>query len=510
MKSKQEKRDRGIFVLFMLGIFLFTAMFFLRFRPLVPDNGDDWAYMAFSRSALPKWGSWNPGKVFPEIFLPLCAQIAVNFVMPLCGDYIGSISLTVGVVTSLMITLYIGLFALLLRQLLRLDMGTAALIAAGFFLFHFMSWMSKLFASRHLFFSPDMNNTFNYVIPGLLNISLLLIFERRRDPALAPEKPSVLGQGAMLLLVYLAIFSNMFLNGILAVYAGVGLLENLATALRRREKPDSFLRRNAWNIGILVMWCVCAVFEMNGGRAHSVSGETQSLFMGIKLAFWRFRGTIKLMNPLVFSGSLGLIAAGLILLLASHGQHAEDGSYARLMLRHAACALLTAVYLILLGGVAGRVYMERVDILFAAVVHVLILAGVSAGYLLRRFPKAAIVLPAAVLILVVEICLGMDSFELGNTGNTTQHVLAVNRNLVEQVVAADRQGQQEMTLIVPKMPTEDNFPYPEYMGFNMCRTLRQHRMIENIHTIHIQPDEQYYTIFGMVPGENAYSRAGQQ
>jgi hypothetical protein len=114
----------------------------------------------------------------------------------------------------------------------------------------------------------------------------------------------------------------------------------------------------------------------------------------------------------------------------------------------------------------------------------------------------ALVVPVLVFMLSIEVFMGMSRFKLTNVGNTAQHALAVNRNLVEQVVAADNQGLKEMTLIVPYTPTPDNFPYPNYMGGNMLRTLRQHRMVENIQTIHIQPDENYHERFGIAPGSN--------
>lgn len=505
MECRAVSRQKALHWMLFLGVFLFSAVYFLDCRPLILDNGDGWTYAAFTRSALPQWKGWNPGKVFPEVFLPLCAQFAVSFVKPLCGDYIWSITLTAGVVISLIIALYVHLFARLLQRVMKGGTGAAVLVAAAFFLFHFKSWMSPWIPGRHLFYSLDLNNTFNYVVPGLLNAILMLYLEQCSHGSEGLNGQPAAVQGVMLLLVYLAVFSNMFLNCILAVYAGVCLLENLIAAIQKKETIKSVLSGNLLNICILVLWCVCAFFELSGGRAGSVSGGTQTRIDSLKAAVWAMLDTVELMDDFVFYGCIALVAAGLLALLASRGRHETDRAYGKLMLRHAANCLLITVYLLLLGSVAGAVYMYRVDILFVIMVHVLVMTFCSAAYILKRFPRIQVLMPAAVFILGIEVMMGMNNFELTNTGNTTQHALDVNRNLVEQVVAADRQGLTEMTLIVPYAPTPDNFPYPTYMGDNMVRTLRQHRMIENIQTIHIQPDEDYHSRFGIAPGENAYS-----
>lgn len=505
MKCRAVGREKALYWMLFLSVFLFSAVYFLDCRPLILDNGDGWAYTAFTRSALPQWKGWNPGKVFPEVFLPLCAQFAVSFVKPLCGDYIWSISLTAGIVISLMIALYVQLFAMLLQRVMKLGTAATVMVAGAFFLFHFKSWMSPWIPGRHLFHSLDLNNTFNYVVPGLLNAILMLFLEQRRHESEALSGQPAAVQGIMLLLVYLAVFSNMFLNCILAVYAGVCLLENLCAAIRKKKTIRSFLSENLLNLCIIVMWCICAFFELNGGRAGSVSDGALTLIDSLKAAVWAMLDTVELMDDVVFYGCIALVTAGLLVLLASRGRHETDREYGWLMLRHAANCLLITVYLLLLGSVAGAVYMKRVDILFAIMVHVLMMAFCSAAYILRRFPRMTVLMPAAVFILGIEVMMGMSNIELTNAGNTTQHALAVNRNLVEQVVAADEQGLTEMTLIVPYTPTPDNFPYPTYMGGNMVRTLRQHRMIENIQTIYIQPDENYHSIFGIAPGENAYS-----
>jgi len=503
MKDKCVSRDKAIWWGFLLCVFAFTAVYFISSRPLIVSNGDDWVYTAFTRSALPMWKGWNPGKVLPEVFLPLCAQLGVTFIKPFCGDYIWSISLAAGIVLSLIITLYTGMFAKALQHILKLGTEMAVLVSAAFFLFHFKSWMSPWIRGMHLFYSLDLNNTFNYTVPALLNSILMLYLMQRQHRGLTLDRQHMLAEGALLLVLYLAVFSNLFLNCILAVYAGVCLLESLCAAIAKKERIGRVLSDHLLMVYILVLWVVCAVFELSGGRAAAVSDA--SLIDSVKAAIWAMLDTVERMDDVVFFGCIVLVAAGLIVLAWSRGRHEQDAAYGKLMLRHAANVMLVTTYILLLGGVVGSGYMYRVDILFAIMVHVLLMTFFSVAYVLRRLPKMTLAVPAAVFVLSIEVFMGMGNLELTNTGNTTKHALDVNRNLVEQVVSADQQGLKEVTLIVPYAPTPDNFPYPTYMGENILRTLRQHRMVENIDKIYIEPDKNYYSIFGIVEGKNNYS-----
>ena len=159
---KQEKRagERLIYGGFLLGVLAFLLVFFLHYRPLIVDNMDDWTYISFSRAAVPIWKYWNPSRVLPEILMTACAQAAVWFVMPFAGDYVWSISIVAGVFLSLMITLYIGLFARLLADRMHLGAPVTVLVSALFLVFHFKSWMSPWIASQHMFYTGCITTCF--------------------------------------------------------------------------------------------------------------------------------------------------------------------------------------------------------------------------------------------------------------------------------------------------------------------------------------------------------------
>ena len=54
MECRAVNRQKALHWMLFLSVFLFAAVYFLDCRPLILDNGDDWTYAAFTRSALPQ------------------------------------------------------------------------------------------------------------------------------------------------------------------------------------------------------------------------------------------------------------------------------------------------------------------------------------------------------------------------------------------------------------------------------------------------------------------------
>lgn len=83
----------------------------------------------------------------------------------------------------------------------------------------------------------------------------------------------VIQKGLLIILLYLAVFSNLFSSCILAVYAGYRLLCCMAETIRSRMSPKHFLKKSGLFLGILAAWTVSVIFELSGGRARNLSGE---------------------------------------------------------------------------------------------------------------------------------------------------------------------------------------------------------------------------------------------
>ena len=75
-------------ILWLLLAFIFFFVWYTQIHPISLFDGDDWRYVSDSRSAVPIWGAWNPSRIFPEIFMPLCSGAAAYVVYPLLGNYL--------------------------------------------------------------------------------------------------------------------------------------------------------------------------------------------------------------------------------------------------------------------------------------------------------------------------------------------------------------------------------------------------------------------------------------
>lgn len=497
MQKWTEKRKTQLLIgMFSVCVFAFLLIFFLGYYPLVVNNMDDWTYLKFRRPAVPLADEWNPAKVLPEILMPACAQIAVWLVMPLTGDYMLSMSMVFSTVLCLFIMLYITLFARLLMRLMNTDAPMAVLLSALFLIFHFRSWMSPWIPSQHLFYSEGLTTYFNYTVPALLNIILVLVLDAAKAGDAMRSQDHPIARGFLVLLLYLAIFSNLYSSVIIAVYSGVSLAIRFVKKLMDKTSLIGWIRACSLHIGILIAWFISMAFEFFGSRADSMASETP-LFDRIKQTASILMLEIERMEDTVFWLCVLMIAAGLVLLMLSKGRKDEDKTYAFVMLRYLVCAGLTLVYLILLSAVVSPAYIARKDVLIGCVFFVFAAAFCSLAYIVSRWKNVAVAVPLVLFIMAFDVLIDIDTFAPSNALKLPQQTcLTIGQSFVQQVKEADEAGLSEVTLTVPKGMAElANWPYTYNMGGRMLGALGQHGMIEHIKAIHIEMDEHFFESF---------------
>lgn len=439
------RRERLVAAACAVGLFAFLFVFFSRVHPLVMLDGDDWGYASYTRGALPVWGYWNPAKVLPEILMPVCVSAAGFLVMPLTGDFIGSITLVIACVVSLMITVYVCLMALCLRRRGGRTTGEAALLGAIFLAFHFVIFRTQRSDNVHLFYCWNVNTYFNYLIPGLLCAAIVLRWE-----AGGGRMQSRVCQGFAILAGYLAIFSNLFCSQTLAIYAGVRLLCALPDA---RKRPLSrILRERAWELAVLAVWLVAAIFELSGGRAQNLSQEL-SFFARLKLAAWALIGRIRTVNGVFFAVCAASVLLAVALLARSGLRQEEDRRFARQLGGFLACGALSGVYLLLLCAISAPDYMNRPDVLFGGIFFLLAAVVFSMGYVVRRLPRLALVLPLLLLVLTFEADTRVKTFREPNLNNYSARTCkAIDEAVMNQILAAADAGLTSAEFEVPEGP----------------------------------------------------------
>ena len=160
-------------------IFLAMFVFFSQVHPIVLFDGDDWNVISDARVGLPKWHGWNPIKILPETFFPICGYFAAYVVRPIIGDYLTAFTLTAALIVSIFITAYVCLFVKFIKAIFNFDKFTASIFGMMFLLLHFAIFLKHNTQDNlYLFHTTDADCYFNYVLPNLLNATLVLFVAR--------------------------------------------------------------------------------------------------------------------------------------------------------------------------------------------------------------------------------------------------------------------------------------------------------------------------------------------
>ncbi|MBD3878414.1 MAG: hypothetical protein SR1Q5_01830 [Quinella sp. 1Q5] len=196
-------------------------------HPIVLFDGDDWNVISDARVSLPQWDGWNPTKVLPETFFPICGYFAAYVVRPIIDDYLTAFTLTAALIVSLFITAYVSQFVKFIKANFNFDKFAASIFGLIFLLLHFAVFLKHNTQDNLYFFhTTDADCYFNYVLPNLLNAALVLFvarvdltrkfFDRMTPTALT-----------LFFLLYLAIFSNVLSSCVLAIYIFVELMSRV-------------------------------------------------------------------------------------------------------------------------------------------------------------------------------------------------------------------------------------------------------------------------------------------
>lgn len=478
-----DKKQTWLTGAFLLAVFGFLVVWFSRIHPLVVYDGDDWWYVSYVRRAVPLWGDWNPARVLPEVIEPFCAWLGVHLLMPLTGDYLGSMTLSAALMVSGFITVYVYCFGKMMQRLFGLETGGVAASSVLFLLLHFLVLRSQPEANPYLFYCWDYTCYFYYVIPAMLNCSLVMYmtanprFEEFRKQG-TPGK-----QGIFLLAVYFAIFSNLPDSVILGIFAGCRVLLSLVKSLKGFRLKD-FLRENGLWFAILAAWLISAVFELTGARASADMGYDLSLMQGIRETLYGLKMLLLGCNPAFIALTVVTVAVAAVLWVKG-----KETDFAMQLVEGLICFVIMLAAVILLCAVVDCSYIYRTEYLFGAFFYGFLLLMLCFGYVLKRQPKLLAVLPLLLCILTAEINTEGQTFKESNIQNlNAKTCAAVSRDLVEQIVTACEAGEREMTLCVPVSDSPTNWPLFAPVGNRIAASLYEHGITERMIAVTVRPD----------------------
>lgn len=495
MKETQKKLCHG---LFYLAIFTFLFVWFTKVHALVVFDADDWSYLAYVRATTPVWGEWNPAKVFPEVIFPFFSTVAAYLVMPLTKDYITAQTLMHALVVSLSITGYLWCFSRLLRRCFPLSRLTASVVTVLFLTAHFLALRWADFGNQYLFYCVDLNCYYNYLLPALLNASLVmsLICNPKMADFLKSGAPAA--RGCFCIVVYFAIFSNLPASGILAAWAGSVVLLSLI-AHGKAKQWKGILSENGFPLLVLAAWLISAVFELSGGRAASAGGSTPAyyrLYLSCK-----YLARILLDLNRLYQLAIVLIAAAFCVCALISRKKGEPLPCPGLSILLIAAAAF-GVYLLMLSSAVDPTVIRRSENLFGLFFLVNLCGMLMLAALVSRYPRLMLALPLVTVFLLSGVDTRAETFLESNFAGVRPAICAdVSRDLIAQLQTADAQGLTEVELHVPQYVSdpenEDNWPHTLKLLERLPGTLYSHGLIR--HQSHVTPvaDPEMNVRFGL-------------
>lgn len=466
--------------IYLVSVFILLALFFIIFHPIAIFDTDDWAFIYHLRLPIPVVGAWNPIKVFPEVAMSICSYVGAYLLYPFTGRYCFSLSVTNGLFICAVLTLYFVEFLLLVQKKYALSMAKSIFASAIFIGLHFWILMNKGEDNIFLFYAYDMTCIYHYTLSTIINASLVMHMIRIGGYANFSEiskKHKVL----ILVWTYLAIFSSLYTNVVLAVFVGVELLLALINECRQKTfKLSEYVADNKARLIVIVVWFCSLLIETTGGRSE---GKTDSFIESLKYAFFNLFGWFERFNVAFIIFMFTVIVLWIV--LVKDKRRANIGRYLLAL-------VLTVAYIVLLSSVVNSSYTERIDVMLAVNFWLLLILVFLLTEAMSYYKNGVRVLAALAVLSVIATAYSSNTFKEINYVNISyEQCEALVDDIIGQFKTAELNGETEIDLLVPAFDTEDNWPYGTYSASHFTKTMYRHRIIKSrINVNNVIPSEE--------------------
>ncbi len=472
-------------ICFFLAVFVSMFVFFTGAHRLVIYDGDDWVNLSQMRHFIPMWHGFNPIKILPETLMPLVGYISGYVITPFTGNYVNSVTLVSALLVSGFITLYIYLFSRLIGTFSDNHRCRNAIVCGIVLLMHFWIFKQNGGLSSYLFWSGNLTCYYHYLIPALVNISLILYFFHHEMDKADVWSKSAVRNSLFIVVLYFAIFSNILQNIILAAFLGALLLEKEGKKLFFPRQWKRIFKENRLYGSILIIWLISLFFEASGGRAKSIATAG---FVSPVLETLKFFGRSFHQVNLAF-----LVLSMLVIFFAFYKAYLQKSAYGNMVLRAIRISfismIIASIYLVLVCSKASPGYISRSDVEIGIFFWYILIFGISLAYFLHEHPKWVLLAPLVTIFILVEVINGRSTFRESNMPGVSPSICyAVDMDILNQIQSADQSERNELELHVPKGDNRDNWPHPNYMGRNISQTLYRDGLISRPLKITIVPD----------------------
>ena len=347
----------------------------------------------------------------------------------------------------------------------------------------------------HLFWSVNVTSFYFYVLPNVFCATLLLyvMMSGVFDDFFKPEH--LVKKSILFLVVYLALFSNLFASIILAAFGGILLIVRLWKAVKEGFNLKQFCSHNAAWLVLIVAWFMVQLLEATGGRAASLDG---GLSYGERLQV-----TINTLTTLPISKVfcvLLLIAIVFYIVAVIRRRNSEQKINLGLPVMLFFAGLLSLAYTVLVVAKVDPTYIVRADVIFPVLFFMIMIAMTCCAIAVKRFPRVTLLLPLLMLLVVFHIYTNGNTFkDINIAGLAPETSYAVTQDIIEQIEEAGASGQTAMELKVPASPASDNWPFALYAGDQdyFARTALKMGLIANDIEITVVPDPAKNAQFGL-------------
>lgn len=282
-----------LIIIVQIVIFILMICFFSVWCPLTLYDADDWKYISYSRIPLPMWKGWNPSRVLPETLMPLAGKISGKIASYFSLDFVYATTIVSSIICASTITLmcYLVFKCLCIRK--NKDVYVSLIMEILFFIGCFLIFRNRS-GSRYLFNSSNVCCVYFYIVPGVLNATVILFLMQFEDWEKQYRNFTLTKKILFYVIIYFCIFSNLFHSGMLVVYISITVLTKLYINKNEvGQKNHEMIYENKESIFIILMWIVAVIFELSGGRAGVVGNDEG---INIILSIKQLVALIKAMN----------------------------------------------------------------------------------------------------------------------------------------------------------------------------------------------------------------------
>ena len=427
--------------------------------------------MELAHSILPMWGANNPIKVLPETLYPLATRFATYLIMPLYNlthpsssishSFISSLTYTHALVFSLFITLYVFRFHKLVDNYGIKDNLQNYLYTTIFLLLHF-TLVYPTDIGYYLFIERNITCLYNYMIPALLNSMVVMYLLENNLFKVVEKKPKLY---ICIIGIYFSIFSNLFQSIIVLSLAIVIINKNFIS----KEKINFIA------LYVIILWAISAEFEANGMRASAVGSNipiTQLPYGDSLLALFNI---VKVMNPL-----FTIIFVSIIIYVLVKSKDRSD------IIELLLALFITCVYLVMLSAKISFAYLNTYGVRFGIFFYILLIVFLCTTRI--KLPKYS--LHISCVIVSALFLMTFTKYRPYNMVQTEWYkAVAVDEDIVDQFLEADKYELEYFGLKAPKGYMEDNYPHAYYAARRMSQQLYELGIISKYIDVDIVPDD---------------------